>query len=115
MKVSLEYSMYVDLVCVWESRRLPDSTALVYQHYMLLLLSTGNQDTTTPNSTAEWLSSVLPTSTNVVKAFCNLSAYALIHGDPLTEHMKSVAASDSPEAAEMVAEFGRALGLEVRA
>jgi len=49
----------------------------------------------------------------VVKAFNNLSAYTLIHGDPLTEHMKSVAAADDSEAANMVAEFGRAMGLEV--
>jgi hypothetical protein len=26
---------------------------------------------------------------HVVKAFCNLSAYSLHHGDPLTEHMKT--------------------------
>lgn len=50
----------------------------------------------------------------MVKAFNNLSAYTLIHGDPLTEHMKSVAASDDSEAAAVVAEFGRAMGLEVR-
>lgn len=56
---------------------------------------------------------MLPASAHVVKAFCNLSAYALIHGDPLTEHMKSVAASDSVEAADAVAGLGRALGLEV--
>lgn len=65
-------------------------------------------------SAAEWLSQVLPSSAKVVKAFCNLSAYCLLHGDPLTEHMKSVAASDSLEAAHTVAEFGKAMGLEVR-
>jgi predicted dinucleotide-binding enzyme len=64
-------------------------------------------------STAAWLSSVLPASATVVKAFNNLSAYTLLHGDPLTEHMKSVAASDDRAAAESVADFGRALGLEV--
>lgn len=66
-----------------------------------------------PGSTAAWLASVLPTSAHVVKAFCNLSAYSLLHGDPLTEHMRSVAASDVHEAAETVAELGRALGIEV--
>jgi hypothetical protein len=64
-------------------------------------------------STATWLSSVLPASATVVKAFNNLSAYTLLHGDPLTEHMKSAAASDDKAAAESVADFGRALGLEV--
>lgn len=66
-----------------------------------------------PPSTATWLASALPSSTRVVKAFNNLSAYTLIHGDPLTEHMKSVAASNDSEAATTVAAFGRALGLEV--
>lgn len=50
----------------------------------------------------------------MVKAFNNLSAYTLIHGDPLTEHMKSVAAADDNNAAAEVAELGRAMGLEVR-
>lgn len=66
------------------------------------------------SSTATWLAGALPASAAVVKAFNNLSAYTLIHGDPLTEHMKSVAASDSPEAAAATAELGRAMGLEVR-
>lgn len=48
------------------------------------------------------------------EAFNNMSAYALLHGDPLTEHMKSVAASNSMAAAEAVAALGRAMGLEVR-
>ncbi|KAF6264152.1 hypothetical protein COO60DRAFT_221410 [Scenedesmus sp. NREL 46B-D3] len=43
-----------------------------------------------------------------------LSAYTLLHGDTLTEHVKSVAASDDQAAAEAVADFGRALGLEMR-
>jgi predicted dinucleotide-binding enzyme len=51
----------------------------------------------------------------VVKSFNNLSAYTLLHGDTLTEHVKSVAASDDWEAAEATADFGRALGMEVRA
>jgi hypothetical protein len=66
------------------------------------------------SSTATWLSSKLPASAVVVKAFNNLSAYTLLHGDPLTEHMKSVAASNDRAAAAAVADFGRALGLEVR-
>lgn len=64
-------------------------------------------------STATWLAGALPSSATVVKAFNNLSAYTLLHGDPLTEHMKSVAASDDWEAAETAASFGRAMGLEV--
>lgn len=64
-------------------------------------------------SAATWLSAALPSSARVVKGFNNLSAYTLIHGDPLTEHMKSVAAADDSEAAGAVAEFGRALGVEV--
>ncbi|KAF6252053.1 hypothetical protein COO60DRAFT_1644375 [Scenedesmus sp. NREL 46B-D3] len=48
------------------------------------------------------------------EAFSNLSAYTLLHGDTLTEHVKSVAASDDQVAAEAVADFGRALGLEMR-
>jgi predicted dinucleotide-binding enzyme len=65
------------------------------------------------SSTATWLASALPSSAAVVKGFNNLSAYTLIHGDPLTEHMKSVAASDDYEAAQATAELGRAMGLEV--
>lgn len=64
-------------------------------------------------STATWLAGALPSSVAVVKSFNNLSAYTLIHGDPLTEHMKSVAASDDYEAAQAAAELGRAMGLEV--
>jgi hypothetical protein len=64
-------------------------------------------------SAAAWLSHVLPTSARVVKAINNLSAYALLHGDPLTEHMKSVVAADDADAAEAAAAFGRAMGLEV--
>jgi predicted dinucleotide-binding enzyme len=48
-----------------------------------------------------------------MKTFNNLSAYALLHGDPLTKVMKSVAASDNRAAAEAVAALGRAMGLEV--
>lgn len=65
------------------------------------------------SSTATWLASALPSSVAVVKSFNNLSAYTLIHGDPLTEHMKSVAASDDYKAAQATAELGRAMGLEV--
>jgi hypothetical protein len=65
------------------------------------------------SSTATWLASALPSSASVVKSFNNLSAYTLLHGDTLTEHMKSVAASDDWDAAEATADFGRALGLEV--
>jgi hypothetical protein len=32
-----------------------------------------------------------------VKAFCNLSAYSLLHGDTLTDNMRTVAASDDAE------------------
>jgi predicted dinucleotide-binding enzyme len=66
-----------------------------------------------PFSAASWLSTVLPASATVVKSFNNLSAYALLHGDPLTEHMKSVAASNDRDAAEAVAALGRAMGLQV--
>jgi hypothetical protein len=66
-----------------------------------------------PLSAASWLSAVLPASATVVKTFNNLSAYALLHGDPLTEVMKSVAASDNRAAAEAVAALGRTMGLEV--
>lgn len=71
--------------------------------------------TTRPSSssTATWLAAALPSSATVVKAFNNLSAYTLLHGDPLTEHMKSVAASDDLGAADAAASFGRAMGLEV--
>eukprot|EP00879_Flechtneria_rotunda_P033887 GHRR01037753.1.p1 GENE.GHRR01037753.1~~GHRR01037753.1.p1 ORF type:complete len:125 (-),score=25.11 GHRR01037753.1:281-655(-) len=65
------------------------------------------------SSAVEWLFQVLPTSCHIAKSFCNLSAYTLLHGDPLTEHMKSVVASDSVEAANMVSDLGRAMGLEV--
>uniref|UniRef100_A0A383WAI8 Pyrroline-5-carboxylate reductase catalytic N-terminal domain-containing protein n=1 Tax=Tetradesmus obliquus TaxID=3088 RepID=A0A383WAI8_TETOB len=68
----------------------------------------------TSSSSATWLAGALPSSAAVVKSFSNLSAYTLIHGDPLTEHMKSVAASDSHQAAQAAAELGRAMGLEMR-
>lgn len=76
---------------------------------------TTNKASAAGTSTATWFAGVLPSSATVVKAFNNLSAYTLLHGDPLTEHMKSVAASDDWEAAETAASFGRAMGLEVGA
>lgn len=63
-------------------------------------------------SAAEWLAAALPDAL-VVKSFCNLSAYALHHSDPLTDPLKSVAASDDLGAAEAAAAFGRAMGVEV--
>ncbi|KIZ03649.1 hypothetical protein MNEG_4312 [Monoraphidium neglectum] len=61
----------------------------------------------------ECLSRVAPGAA-VVKSMCNLSSYMLLHGDPLTDIMKTVAASDSPEAAAAFQTLGQAMGLEVR-
>jgi hypothetical protein len=52
----------------------------------------------------ECLSRVAPGAA-VVKSMCNLSSYMLLHGDPLTDIMKTVAASDSPEVLSLTACF----------
>lgn len=52
---------------------------------------------------------------NVCKAFNTLSSYALIHGDPLTDAMRSVVCSDDPPALVHVRRLGRAMGVDLRA
>lgn len=64
-----------------------------------------------PLSTAEWLQSTLGPDTSVCKSMCNLSAYALIHGDPLVEPMRTVIACNNLGAGEVVKDFLNSLGV----
>jgi predicted dinucleotide-binding enzyme len=50
----------------------------------------------------------------VVKAFNTLSAYALLHGDPLTDAMRSVVAGDDVVALGHVKRLGAAMGVDLR-
>ncbi|PNH05383.1 Metalloreductase STEAP4 [Tetrabaena socialis] len=50
----------------------------------------------------------------VVKALNNVSAYALIHSDPLVDDIKTVAASDDANAAKLVRTLLEAMGVDCR-
>ena len=64
-----------------------------------------------PLSTAEWLQASLGPKTFVCKAMSNLSAYALIHSDPLVEPMRTVVACNDASAGETVKDFLNSLGV----
>jgi hypothetical protein len=62
-------------------------------------------------SAAQWLQSSLGNGTYVCKAMSNLSAYALIHSDPLVEPMRTVIACNNAAAEESVKDFLNSLGI----